>query len=388
MGTLQSQTKYGLLVETLRKEILEGKYSSAVPLPSETALTRRHKVSRSTVQQAFRALENEGLIARRQGRGTFVTKKAASRKIGLIVPGVAYSEFFPPIVSEISRLAQKEGYTLLFGDVSSKDPVQRAKMAQNLAADFIRQGVAGVLYQPIELIDDVERVNREILSSFDRAKIPVVILDNDFMQAPKRSGYDVVGIDNIAAGVLAAEHLIGLNVKRINFQKRPKCSASVNDRLRGVISAIVLHQGGVCKNLILVAEPTDVNAVRRHFRKGKPDAVICGNDTAAVELKQSLEKLGYHVPEDVMLVGFDDVKYATIVTPQLTTVRQPCTRIAATAFERLVQRMANPGLAPMTFALPVELIVRDSTHRPAKVTSARGGVSADAGASAAREIVV
>ena len=363
MGTgVASDAKYKSLVDALKSAILSGRYGLDHPIPSERMLIRRYGHSRITIQHALRELERQGLISRHQGRGTFIAGQRAPRKIGLIVPRVAYSEFFPPIVSEISRLAQKEGYTLLFGDVSSKDPVQRAKMAKNLAADFIRQGVAGVLYQPIELLDDVERVNREILSSFDRAKIPVVILDNDFMQAPKRSGYDVVGIDNIAAGVLAAEHLIGLNVKRINFQKRPKCSASVNDRLRGVISAIVLHQGGVCKNLILVAEPTDVDAVRCHFRKGKPDAVICGNDTAAAELKQSLEKLGYHVPEDVMLVGFDDVKYATIVTPRLTTVRQPCTQIAATAFERLVQRMTNPGLAPMTFALPVELIVRDSTR--------------------------
>lgn len=365
---MKDGANYRMVYETLKSEILGGKYSIDEPFPSSTALSRRLGLARFTIRQALDLLVQEGLIKSHRGRGTFVTKRATSRKIGLIVPGVAYSEFFPPIVSEISRLAQKEGYTLLFGDVSSKDPVQRAKMAQNLAADFIRQGVAGVLYQPIELIDDVERVNREILSSFDRAKIPVVILDNDFVQAPKRSGYDVVGIDNIAAGILAAEHLIGLNVKRINFQKRPKCSASVNDRLRGVISAIVLHQGGICKNLILVAEPTDVEAVRRHFRKGRPDAVICGNDTAAVELKQSLEKLGYHVPEDVMLVGFDDVKYATIVTPQLTTVRQPCTQIAATAFDRLVQRMTNPGLAPMTFALPVELIVRESTRSGATAT--------------------
>lgn len=365
---MKDGANYKMVYETLKSEILGGKYSIDEPFPSSTALSRRLGLARFTIRQALDLLVQEGLIKSHRGRGTFVTKRATSRKIGLIVPGVAYSEFFPPIVSEISRLAQKEGYTLLFGDVSSKDPVQRAKMAQNLAADFIRQGVAGVLYQPIELIDDVERVNREILSSFDRAKIPVVILDNDFVQAPKRSGYDVVGIDNIAAGILAAEHLIGLNVKRINFQKRPKCSASVNDRLRGVISAIVLHQGGICKNLILVAEPTDVEAVRRHFRKGRPDAVICGNDTAAVELKQSLEKLGYHVPEDVMLVGFDDVKYATIVTPQLTTVRQPCTQIAATAFDRLVQRMTNPGLAPMTFALPVELIVRESTRSGATAT--------------------
>ena len=70
----------------------------------------------------------------------------------------------------------------------------------------------------------------------------------------------------------------------VNFQKRPKCSANVNDRLRGVISAIVLHQGGICKNLILVAEPTDVEAVRRHFRKGRPDADMTCESPACIWL--------------------------------------------------------------------------------------------------------
>lgn len=93
-------------------------------------------------------------------------------------------------------------------------------------------------------------------------------------------------------------------------------------------------------------------------------------------------KMAKNLAADFIRQGVAGVLYQPI------ELIQPCTQIAATAFERLVQRMANPGLAPMTFALPVELIVRDSTRRPAKVTSARGGVSADAGASAAREIVV
>ena len=359
--SLSTEPKFRQIVESLKRDILDGKYELERPLPSIQALVRRLGVSSITVRRAFDVLKQEGFVVKARGRGTFVSRSGASRKIGLIVPGIAYSEFFPPIVSEISRLAQKESYTLLFGDISSKSPEQRIRAATRLAKDFVRQNVAGVLYQPVELVDDVERVNRDILSVFHRAKTPVVILDDDFVAAPRRSGYDVVGIDNHAAGVLAASHLLDMGVVRIGFQKRPKCSVSVNDRLHGVVSAIFDRLGSTDGHMVLEAEPTDEDAVRRYVRKFKPQAVVCGNDMAAVELKQSLGKLGLKVPDDVRLVGFDDVKCASIVTPGLTSVRQPCAQIAETAFYCLLRRIENPAMPTKTISLPVKLVVREST---------------------------
>ena len=319
----------------------------------------RFGVTRVTAMRIVDELKRRGVITA-VPRSRIVVKNV-NRTIGLIVPGIAYSEFFPPIVSEISRLAQKEGYTLLFGDVSSRSAEQRARAAKRLAKDFVLQNVAGVLYQPVELVDDVERVNRDILSVFSRANIPVVILDSDFVQTPRRSGYDVVGIDNFAAGVMASEHLLSLGSRKICFQKRPRCSRSVNDRLRGATSAVTQQMGNTGRNFVLEVDPADVAAVRRHFRKCKPDAVICGNDMAAVELKQTMECLGLKVPDDILLVGFDDVKCASIVTPRLTSIRQPCGEIADEAFYRLLRKLENPNLPPLTISLPVELVVREST---------------------------
>ena len=365
-------TKYSTLLDTLKSEILSGKYLSNAPFPSVRALIGRFKLSDRTVRHALDELFAQGLISRKQGRGTFVTSQAMSRKIGLMVPGMAYSEFFPPIVGEISRLSQKENYNLMFGDVWSKSPDRRVLLAKKLTRELVAQRVAGVLYQPLELVDDVERVNRDILSVFDRAGIPVVIIDNDFKFAPHRSGYayDVVGIDNVAAGTLVGEYLSGLGVRRVAFQKRPKCASSVNDRWRGVAS-VPLFGDSSLRTSVLISEPDDKNAVRRHLRRFNPDAFVCGNDAAAVVLKQTLEGLGKHVPDDVMLVGFDDVKFAKIVTPQLTTICQPCEKIAETAFYRLLDRVKNPALTPVKISLPVNLVVRGSTARA--VRKKKGG---------------
>lgn len=355
-------TKYRALVETLKGNVLDGKYGNGNPFPSVRALIRRYGLSNTTVLHALDELVRQGLISRKQGRGTLVIHRGASRKIGLIVPGVAYSEFFPPIVSAISCLSQQAGYQLLFGDIVSKSPELRAQAARAFAQSLVDEGVAGVLYQPLELVDDVVRVNREILSVFDRADVPVVILDNDFLPCPHRGGYDVVGIDNVAAGSLVAEHLLACGVRRISFQKRPRCSSSVNARLRGVVSTLAVRRGAFgCS--VLEAEPDDREAVRRHLRAHRPEAFVCGNDAAAIALKQTLESLGRRVPDDLLLAGFDDVRLATIVSPQLTTVHQPCEQIGATAFDRLLTRIANPALAPLQIALPIELVVRGSTAR-------------------------
>ena len=358
------ETKHRTLTDALKAEILSSKYSASRAIPSEAQLSRKFKVSRTTVRKALDSLHHEGWIRSVRGRGTFVTRKGAARKIGLVVPGVSYSEFFPPIVDEISRLTRDSGYTLLLGNAVDRRPESRARQTVSFVRDFVAEGVAGVVYQPIEMVADAERANRAALSVLDAAEIPVVIIDSDFTKSPRRSGYDVVGIDNVAAGMAVAEYLMSLGVTKIHFQSRPLCSASVSDRRSGVIAAMS-SSGAMARSFRdFKAEPDDIAALRAHLRRGRPEAFVCGNDTAAVRLKISLEKLGLRVPDDIRLVGFDDVRYAKIVTPQLTTVRQPCAKIAEAAFRRLLARIADPSLQPCTISLPADLVVRASSGKP------------------------
>lgn len=231
-------TKYGALLDTLKNEILSGKYRSNFPFPSVRALISRFKLSDRTVRHALDELYAQGLISRKQGRGTFITGRSVSRKIGLIIPGVAYSEFFPPIVSQISKMAQDAGYTLLFADVMSSNPEARARKAKNFAAVLVKERVAGVIYQPLEFLANADQLNHEIVSIFERAGIPVVLLDYDIVSPPERSRYDIVGINNPDAGYRIASHLIACGARKIHFLMRPNWAPSVCNRLRGVVTAI------------------------------------------------------------------------------------------------------------------------------------------------------
>ena len=362
-----NETKYSALHKALRSDILSGKYVPGKLLPSENALTRRFGVSRSTVQQAFRELEKIGLITRSRGRGTFVTAASAPRKIGLILPGLAYSEFFEPIASALIRYARERDCVLFFSDVFSKDARKRGKEAVERARDLVAHHVSGVLFQPLEGFAGCEDANRQVLSILRENGIQVVLLDSDYAPMLMRSGHDVVSLNNLEAAMQLTRHLVEQGAKNIHFLRWPDHSPSVGEREFGM--SVVLSQATGRRSekkgaRSLVADPNDVEAVRRYCRKNRPDAFICATDMAAAQLKQSLERCGKRVPDDVLLAGFDDVRVARFMTPSLTTIRQPCEDIARLAFNRLLDRLENSSLAAAEISLYGTLVVRMSTRRP------------------------
>lgn len=348
-----NDTKYRMLVESLTDDILKGRYVAGQLFPSVRALIRRSGLSKTTVQHAVDELARLGLVSRCQGRGTFVTRSVALRKIGMIVPGIASSEFFPPIVSEINRLARTAGYTMLFGEIFSKDEKDRIHEVRELAADFIRQKVAGVIYQPIEGLPKAREINRRILGVFDKAHIPVVLIDSDVAPYPERSAYDVVGINDLEAGLRLANHLTAIGARRILYLVTPNCAASDENRGLGLSAA------AACS--ILRVEPSDMAKIRAQLRRLRPDAVVCCNDCVAAIFRQTLARLGIKVPQDILLAGFGDLPIARLLVPPLTTVRQSCDQIARIAFDRLLDRIADPSLQGVEVYVPAPIVIREST---------------------------
>ena len=147
-------------------------------------------VGETRVEERFRPgqdrsvdeLKRRGVIAAVPKSG-IVVRRAASRKIGLIVPGVAVTDFFKPVVSEINRLARNAGYELRFGEVWSDVREERIAQVRELAAEFIKGKLAGVIYEPLAgPIGD--EINPHILELFDKKGIPVVLIDCDIVPFP------------------------------------------------------------------------------------------------------------------------------------------------------------------------------------------------------------
>ena len=357
-------SKYHKIVEDLKKAIRDGHYPRNGPLPSETALMRKYGVSRITAVKAMDELVKSGLVYRKQGRGSFVSKTARleSGHLGVIMPSLSFGEVFPVICHSLMRCAQRDGYTMFLRDIPDERPRKRADEACEIARAFLRENVAGVVLQPLAFLSRPERLTREILAMFEKAEVPVVLIDRDIDMGADPVRHDFVGIDNISAGRVLGRHALTCGAKRVRFLMRPNCASIIRDRLDGVASAIGAERA---KELAIVAEPDDVEALKAVFsrRTSRPDAVICESDYVAAVFRNTLSSFGVDVPEKVMVAGFDDVRCAVTTRPQLTTIRQPCEDIARIAYQTLRERMRDPSLPPRRILLPAPLVVRESMRR-------------------------
>lgn len=347
------------IFELIRREILAGKFDSENRLPSETALSRRFGVSRPTISRVMLDLKREGLVLTHKGAATTLTRFArnATGALGIVVPGECYTEIFTPIVREIKRLAERFGWRVLTESMTSDKPTVRAREARRIACRFAQERVSGVFFQPMEFVEDYTTASRAVLAPFDKYGIPVLLLDYDIVPSPERSTYDLVGIDNIAAGLSVGRSLIRRGARKICFLQRPGAAPTVTDRLRGVSLAVLEANGDwSMKHNVLRTEPDNRRSVSRFVTVERPDAIVSGNDIAAAKLKETLVAL--KKDKGIRLAGFDDVAIAAKLN--LTTCRQPLDDLAHVAFQTLLQRIKSPLLPPRTILLPAPLVERSN----------------------------
>ncbi|MEW6305670.1 MAG: GntR family transcriptional regulator [Verrucomicrobiota bacterium] len=363
---MSSKPKHARISAQLETDIASGKFTPGARLPSEVRMVKQFAVSRPTIGRALRDLEAKGLIERRAGSGTYVrstTAQAAwSRIFGLLVPGLGTTEIFQIISGEIAGLARVKNFGLLWGGSTNprEDTDASLEHAEELCKQFIARKVSGVFFAPAELTPGQEQANRRLAESLREAGIAVVLLDRDLMDFPKRSDFDLVCLDNMASGYMVAEHLIKLGCKRLIFVARPMSAATVDARIAGAREALVRHRIEPDPRWIRIGDPADVKFVRGLAAGKQADAFICANDDTAALLMRSIEACGFRTPKDFRVAGFDDVKYATLVSPSLTTIHQPCRDLATIAFRTMLERLAEPTLPARSILLPPHLVVRES----------------------------
>ena len=360
--------KYTEVFESLQRGILEGKFAHGKRLPSEAELALRYQVSRPPAARALRELQQLGIITRRVGSGSYLKAAAAptpvvARTFGLLVPGLGNTEILDPICNEITRFAQSVGCSVLWGDAS--EPIVSGKDAIALCQQYIARPVDGVFFAPIESIPDREKWNLRIADILTENRIPIVLLDRDLAEFPQRSGLDLIGIDNVTAAMELTQHLIDKGRRRICFMARPHCPSTTDLRLLGCREAIRRGGGADKYPMAYFGDPGDVAFVTKVLSSGSPDAIVCSNDQTAAILMRTLAQMGRRVPEELSIVGFDDVRYATLLSIPLTTTRQPCRDLGRFAVKTLIERIEDPQLPARHIELPSELIVRQSSMHPA-----------------------
>jgi GntR family transcriptional regulator of arabinose operon len=356
------RTKHREVFEHVLSDIESGKFKEGERLPSEAELVIQFTASRPTVARALRDLQNLGLVERKVGSGTYVRKARKPNEswlFGLLIPGLGSTEIFEPICAQLARLAQGQHHTLLWGDFGDKRGAADPLLIEQVCNSYIRQNVAGVFFAPLELTKDKDRINQSIIAALESARIPIVLLDRDIVAFPQRSRFDLVGIDNRRAGFLITDHMIKLGCRRIDFLARPDSAPTVTLRIAGYREALLA--GGIPHDpqWIHCGEPTDEKFVRGIMASGAT-AIICANDLTAANLMRTLDALGYSIPQEIRVAGFDDVSYAELLRPALTTIHQPCVEIGNIAMKVMLERIENPKSPPRDILAQPNLIVRQS----------------------------
>lgn len=353
-------------MESVRQRINSGDFQPGDRIPSDSELVREFGVSRPTVAKALQDLERKGLVKRKTGSGTFVLQSPAGEGLsfGLLIPGLGTTEIFEPICSEMARIAQQNGHSILWGcHMASRGASDVGSNALEQCRTYIERKVGGVFFAPIEHSTDKDAINQRVLESFQAARIPVVLLDRDCVAYPDRSPHDLVGIDNRRVGYVVTHHMFQRGCQRVVFLARPSSAATIDARIAGFTEAVVKDSGSFSDSLIIRCDPSDRATVKKFVGELRPDAIVCGNDVTAGHLMHCLEELGVRVPDDVLIAGIDDVRYAELLRVPLTTVRQPCIAIGDAAFRAMLDRIANPESPPRDILLGADLVVRASTTR-------------------------
>jgi GntR family transcriptional regulator of arabinose operon len=357
--------KYREIFEKLQGDISSGRYQPGNRLPSEAELVRRFGVSRMTVFRAMRELQALGIVTRKVGSGTYVstTSNPGSHVFGLLIPELGQTEIFEAICKGMMESPEAKHHSLLWGNSLSNDS-EKEEAAEQLCQQYISRKVAGVFFAPVEFSAHKSQANHRIVAALDRARIPVVLLDRCLEPYPRRSKYDLVGIDNRRTAYLATEHLIKCGAKRIAFFARPNSAPTVDARIAGYREALVSLSEKQERDLVRFGDASDAAFVKSILKKDRPDAFLCANDLTAGGLMQTLIAAGRDIPGDIRIVGIDDVKYAHLLPVPLTTQHQPCRDIGRVALAVMLDRIANPDLPPRDVLLGCQLMVRQSCGAP------------------------
>ncbi len=270
--------------------------------------------------------------------------------IGCVVPSkvtrLSSDAFFAPVMDGICRVAYGSGYSVILWIVESQSDSEL--LLQNFTQS--RQ-IDGVILIPAP-------ENEALYAGLVQNQIPCVTIGHFFHQREY-----FVDIDNVASAQLAVDHLLALGYKRIGTITGRQFDTGGYERLMGYKQALQAAGYAIDPELIIDGEYEEHYA---HARVGQLiqagcDAIFSANDSMAIGVIRALRAAGLRVPQDVAIVGFDDVPRAAMIEPALTTVRQPLYEFGSVAARFLLDLMRNPDqIIERQMMLDTELVIRES----------------------------
>lgn len=353
---------YFQVKEHLKKDIISKKLKSKMQILPEPELAKKYSVSRMTARRAITELIKEGLVVRQKGKGTFVADlssysnlKRKNGSIALIIPYIN-DAFTSDIIRGIEHTVNnKKDYSLIFCN-SNGDCKKEEESIQRLVGE-----VNGFIIFPVDSYS-----NLPVFLMLNKRKIPFVLIDK-YLKDLKT---DYVGTNNFKGAYEITKHLIKLGHKRIAHitALNPERRTSENDRLEGYKKAICDNQIKFNEELVKKLDfsthlfPIDCKRQIDDLLqiKDRPTAIFCIHDLVAVAvIKVLLEEKGLRVPDNITVVGFDNIPIAEVIG--LSTVFQQRYELGEKAAKLLMDKIKGKRKRLCHIVLEPELIVRRSS---------------------------
>jgi len=268
-----------------------------------------------------------------------------SRSIGLIVPDLA-DPFFAMVSHAVQETARENGY-LVWLATSNGDPSIEAAQVEQMT----HHTVDGILLVPVDS-------KHKYLKAVAEGATPVVTIDRPIEAATS----DSVGVENRVGARMAVEHLINHGHKRIVCLATNMHLLTIKERLIGYEECMRKAKLPRPKPIRLTSQADVKPALKKLFESHtRPDALFSANNASTIWVIEALRDMKIEIGKHVALVGFDDVDFYSLITPPVTTIRQPAPELGHMATRLLLQRIKGEFAASsVRTVLPVMLVVRES----------------------------
>jgi LacI family transcriptional regulator len=313
-------------------------------------LNRPDRVSEATRRRVEDAMRRLGFVRNESARQL---RAGRSHTLAYVMLD-ATNPFFSDVAQGIEDTAERADLSLF-----SCNSDNRAERELAYLNRLEQQRVQGILITPVD-------PDAPILTDLVRRGTPIVIVD----RTRKGDAHCSVAVDDVLGGELAAKHLLDLGHGRIAFVGGPGTIGQVRDRRDGATRA--LRQAGLRPDQLVIVETAAMTVAEGRAAgeriagipsASRPTAAVCANDLLALGLLQQCVALGIRVPDDLAIVGYDDIDFAAAAAVPLTSVRQPRRKLGSTAAELLIDEASNPDHVHQQVVFTPELVARASTRR-------------------------
>lgn len=353
---MAQEAKYQRIVDWVKGAIQSRELITGEKVPSENELSRRFGLSRQTIRHALEILEQDGVIYRVQGSGTYVgdgrVHSRRPRHNNIAVISTYYDYYiFPPTLHGIETVMAKAGYTTRLS--FTNDSVHHEKTILNNLLE--RDDVDGIIVEPAK--SALPNPNLPLYQKLRERGIPILFFNADYPELE----LPCVRLDDVKIAGKATELLIANGHREIGAILNAE-DGQGHLRYRGYLQAMWEHHLPADANRILFLNTEmirNISVIEPYLMDGlsKITGVLCYNDDVAFQLKELLSRHGKRVPEDLSIVSIDDAKIASI--SGLTSFPHPKEELGRVAAEQMLKWIENPSF-DANVRFDSEAVVRDS----------------------------